>query len=214
VATNSIDDSIVNGLLTPGRQENITKFAKESEPERPEKPMIKPKIPAEVKKPVDEDGLKEAPIEPEEPVEQPRWKSMFDPRSKIDLGSRSISTLKPSTSIDWPSTSKFLILLQERLTRMGFEVMQGVEIPGVDMAARNPESIVARVFFCYMPEFNFNKALELERSIEKFSPEMTVLIGSEEDPDIRLFIVGKNILMVDLETALNTDILGRLEAYL
>ena len=48
----------------------------------------------------------------------------------------------------------------------------------------------------------------------RLNRSMTVLICSEEDPDIRLFTVGKNIITVDLETVLNTDILARLEAYL
>ncbi len=111
----------------------------------------------------------------------------------------------------YPTTASFLIQLQDKLSKSGFEIIRGVEIPGVDLVADNPESMIQRVFFSYMPKFNLRKALDLEHSINRFSPELTIVISRMDDPELNVFIVGKNILPTNIDTILHTDLLTRLE---
>ena len=72
-------------------------------------------------------------------------------------------------------------------------------------------SIVHRVFFSYMPKFNFKKALDLERSLNRFDPELCVIIGAADDTDLILFSVGKYVAIADIDTIINTDYLIHLE---
>jgi hypothetical protein len=111
----------------------------------------------------------------------------------------------------YPTPTSFLIQLQDKLSQSGFEIIHGVEIPGVDLVANNPESIIQRVFFSYMPKFNLRKALALEHAINRFSPELVIVISRIDDPELNVFIVGKNILPTNIDTILNTDFLTRLE---
>jgi hypothetical protein len=65
-----------------------------------------------------------------------------------------------------------------------------------------------------MPKFDFKRAMVLERSLNKYPNEICVLIGSKEDYDLKLFIVGKNLLLVDPEIVLTTNYLKNLEDHI
>jgi hypothetical protein len=175
----------------------------ESEPEGKETP--KPEgVPEPLLEP--EPEAKHAPP-PEQPSgREPAWK--FAPELKIPKESE--------TAEKYPSITKFIIMLQEKLPRVRFEVMHGVEIPGVDLAAKNTESFIRKVFFSYMPEFNLKKALALEQSMNKFAPELTIMVGvpGSDDSEMKLFAVGKNILITDIDTLLNTNLLVQLEEHI
>jgi hypothetical protein len=139
-----------------------------------------------------------------EPLESnlPAWMSAPMARSEPE-----------SSKKEYLSSAKLIMRLQDKLPLVGFEVMHGIEIPGVDLAAKNPESFITRVFFCYMPKFELKKAIALERSIEKFSPELTIIITAPgiEDSETKLFAVGKDIVLSDIDTIFNTNFLVRLE---
>jgi hypothetical protein len=131
--------------------------------------------------------------------------------TKSDLSLETTSEHKPASSKRWPTLTSFMIKLQGKLSESGFEIIRGVVIPGIDLAANNPESFIKRVFFCYMPRFDNEKAMNIERSLERFTPELCILIGPSEDTDLRLFAVGKNMAIVDFNKILNTDYIIHLE---
>lgn len=114
-------------------------------------------------------------------------------------------------SLDMSPKEDFLNKLQKKLSKSNYSIISGITIPGVDIVANDPLSIVKKVFFCYMPKFDLKEALALERSLDKFHPEHCLLIGPKEDTDLKIFIVGKNIQLVDTKTILNTDYLDHLE---
>ena len=221
-------------LLNTAKQENINSFVSEVEPITPEEeiklkanafdfdkaeleseaskviPPEKPESSTGVAKLEDsEESLTEIKADALSLSEQ---EAITGDKTVFELKSESESTTKKS----WPSVTRFIIDLQQKLSESGFEIMQGVEIPGVDLAAKNPDSIVSRVFFTYMPEFNLKKALTMERSINKFSPELSIMISvpDVDDSEMRLFAVGKNILVTTIDTILNTDLLVRLEEHI
>ena len=117
------------------------------------------------------------------------------------------SDSKQKASNKWPSTTSFMISLQGKLSETGFTIIHGMDIPSVDVVANNRERIIGQVFFSYMPGFHLKKALELERTLNKYSPDLCIIIGAVEDTDIKLFTVGKNVLLVDIDMLLKTDFL-------
>ena len=110
--------------------------------------------------------------------------------------------------------SQFIDQFQKKLSESRLIIVKNIEIPGVDFVTKNPESIVDRVFFSFIPEFNLKKALALERSIERFKPELSIIVGDTNDPELRIFSVGKSILVTDIDKILNTDLLTRLEEHI
>jgi hypothetical protein len=112
------------------------------------------------------------------------------------------------------TVSQFIDQFHNKLSESRFIIVKNIEIPGVDLVAKNPESIVEKVFFTLMPEFNLRRALELERSIDRFKPELSIIVGDTDDPELRIFSVGKSILITDIDKILNTDLLTRLEEHI
>jgi hypothetical protein len=111
----------------------------------------------------------------------------------------------------WPSQEIFLDEFKEKLVSSGYLIVSGIEIPGVDVVADKPHSLIRKVFFCYMPNFEFKKAMAFERSLTRFSSELGIIIGSKMDTDLKLFIVGKNVLLTDYDTILNSEYLRHIE---
>ncbi|WP_455391468.1 hypothetical protein [[Eubacterium] cellulosolvens] len=152
-----------------------------------------------------------------EPIEESFWKAAFK-HEKNEAKAVFEPEIKPEMAEvgpeGWPSTNKFLAQLREKLPRVGMEVISGVEIPGVDLAVNNPESYINRIFFSYMPKFDLKKALDLERSMDRFSIELAIIVNvpGVDDADMRLFAVGKNIMITDIDTILTTNFLTQLEA--
>jgi hypothetical protein len=108
----------------------------------------------------------------------------------------------------------FIYELKRKTSNFGYEIVSGVDIPGVNLILNTPFYRVNRIFISYMPKFDFKRAMTLERSLNRFPKEVCVLVGLKNDYDLKLFIVGKNIILVDPDTILNTDFLSRLEDHL
>lgn len=184
-----------------GTHKEIGEPEPESEPELEEKPEEKP-----------ERELKEMPV--------PGWKAeimqVTNVKPEIEVGHKQVPEPETEVTKQGASPTQFLTMLQEKLPEVGMEQITRVEIPGVDLAVNNPGSFISRIFFTYMPDFNLQKALTLERSIEKFSPELSILVTAPgvDIPEMKLFVVGKNILIVDVDKLLNTDFLIRIEEHI
>lgn len=225
-----IEKGLDDDVLSQGRQENInqyltteasqpssepptTKIAEDKdveiteelpEPAQREASEVEAEVEGEVEAEVGSESVKEEQLKQSEKSMVERLGAQTDIKTET----------KSDTDQSWPSSTSFIIKLQEKLSETGFEVVHGLEIPGSDIVANNPDSIINRVFFCYMPEFNLKKALALERSINRYSPELSIIIGASDDPDLRLFAVGKNILITDIDTILNTNLLVNLEEHI
>jgi len=147
-------------------------------------------------------------------IKEPKDEPLTEPKNKIteELAESKVGLEKEDGK--WPSSTIVMNQLQDKLTDSGYDLIHVVEIPGVDIVSNNPESIIKRIFFSYMPKFDLKKAMALERSLERFSPDLCVLIGSKDDTDSKLFIVGKNIILSDMDTVLNTDFLINLEEHI
>jgi len=142
------------------------------------------------------------------PLESER--SIMIPKKEPISGLESKKT--NTQSEDWPDITIFKNNLKAKLNEFGFEIIDGVDVAGVDIVANNPQSIINKIFFTYMPTFDLKKAMELNRSLERFTNELCVIIGPIEDTDLKLFKVGKQVVLVDLDTLNNTDFLINLEA--
>jgi hypothetical protein len=209
--------------------------------DQPVTPELKPEVREKVKPPVGSETpaqeisevKPEVELEPEpeiiieREIEEmpPRWSSDMEQKLKVKAETDKQSLMrtalesKPGLGPEPRSTkpqltnAELLILLQEKLSKVGMEVIHGVDIPGVELAVNNQDSFIKRVFFSYMPEFDLKKAVLLERSIERFSPDLSIIIGASgvDNPDTKLFAVGKNMLVIDVDTILYTDFLIHLE---
>ncbi len=243
LADHFIEKGSSNGMFDIGRQENINKYIPEDDPrtevedsdetvsdldsQKSRGKISSHRVPLSATAesilsdttvhdqedpPQSMEGVTEPPAEAkEEPATVPELESEHDvkePDADVGLGSGSGS---PKHTM---SATSFIIKLQEKLSETGFEVIHGVDIPGVDLVANNPESIINRIFFSYMPEFILKKALALERSITRSSPDLAILIGTANNSELKLFIVGKNILLTDVNAILNTNLLVRLEEHI
>ena len=205
-----IEKGLNDEVLSQSRQENINKYLTEemSEPAQRKVTKIETEIEDEVEAEVESEVGSEPAVEgPPKQLEESIIERLG---TQIDIKPET----KPDTDQFLPSASNFIDKLQEKLSKTGFEVVHGLEIPGVDLVANNPESIINRVFFCYMPIFNLKKALALERSINRYSPDLSIIISTSDDPDLKLFAVGKNILITDTDTILNTNLLVHLEEHI
>jgi len=201
-----IEKGLDDDVLSQGRQENINKYLTEEipEPAKRETFQVETEIKAEIETEVGSEPAIEGPP-------KQLGKSIIE---RLGAQTDIKTETKPDTDQSWPSAASFIDKLQEKLSETGFEVVHGLEIPGSDLVANNPESIINRVFLCYMPMFNLKKALALERSINRYSPELSIIIGARDDPDLKLFVVGKNILITDVDTILNTNLLVHLEEHI
>jgi hypothetical protein len=179
----------------------------ESEPEPQSEPELEEKS---EEKP--ERELKEMPI--------PGWKAeitqVTNEKPEMEVDHKQVPEVEPEDTMQGASPTQFLTMLLEKLPTVGMEQIPKVEIPGVDLAVNNPGSFISRIFFTYMPDFNLQKALTLERSIERFSPELSILVTDPgvDIPEMKLFVVGKNILIVDIDKLFNTDFLIRIEEHI
>jgi hypothetical protein len=181
--------------------EQVSELEPQSEPELEEKSKEK-----------SERELKEMPI--------PGWKAeitqVTNEKPEMEVDHKQVPEVEPEETKQGASPSQFLTMLLEKLPTVGMEQIPKVEIPGVDLAVNNPGSFVSRIFFTYMPDFSLQKALTLERSIERFSPELSILVTDPgvDIPEMKLFVVGKNILIVDIDKLFNTDFLIRIEEHI
>jgi hypothetical protein len=128
------------------------------------------------------------------------------------------SSIGPTESIEStestePTESDLIFELKRKSSKLGYEIVSGVDIPGINLILNTPFFRINRVFITYMPQFDFKRAMTLERSLNRFPKEVCLLVGSKNDYDLKLFIVGKNIILVDPDTLLNTDFLNRLEEH-
>lgn len=142
-------------------------------------------------------------IEPAKDKESKLKSLLIDHETQVD----------PESTKKWISQTHLMIKLQRKLSDSGFEIISGVRVPGVDIVANNPGSFIKRIFFSYMPTFNFKKGIELERSLTRFTPDLCIIIGSRDDTDLKLYSVGKNALIVDIDTIINTDYLIHIEEH-
>ncbi len=101
--------------------------------------------------------------------------------------------------------------LESKLSESGFQIVSGIMLSGVDVVANTQENVDKKLFFSFMPQFDFRKALALEKAIEQHTPGLGIIIGSKDDVDTKLFVIGKNIVLTDIDTILNTDFLNRPE---
>ena len=121
---------------------------------------------------------------------------------------------KSTTSTDWPNLNDFANKLQLKVQRSGLEIIKEVEISGVDIIVNNQYSTINKIFISYMPIFDLRKAMALDRTLNRFPNQLCVLIGPKSDYDLKIFIVGKNIVLTDLDTILNTDLLINIEEHI
>ncbi len=188
--------------------DSTTKFEPIIEPEKPSKPHddLKPKI-----SPLTDDdlkGLKNINID----VKKSET-GVIDKISETEFKHEIRFETSTSSELptNWPDLDEFVTKLRLKLSRAGIEIIPGVELPGIDIIGQSPNLKVNKIFISYMPKFNFKKAIAIDRSLSRFPNELCILVGPKSDYDLKLFIIGKNILLTDLETILNTSFLDRLE---